>query len=421
MQQNKIIQSFRVAFQDAESKRQYDDNGYLIVKDNPITLEGVFEYAGSEIINVVDAEIVDEIDPLKIYKVYRPASELKSEQVQKGVSVLPIIDEHKFVGEKKKHLNPDRRDGVIQGAVIGMPRFNAPYLIADLIFYTSDIVQKIKDGKVELSLGYTSRMIKQNGVFNDEKYEFVMKDIVPNHLSLVEKGRSGSVVAVQDHLLINKENNMNLEELLAALNALSDEDKTKVVAALSGEKTVGDNEPPKVTDNNPEDPPKVTDDAGLEAKIDQLIEASKAAGDFTALKDEFKSMLKDSEEKKAVADEEAKKEEAVKDEEIKALTDSVANLQKAQAEGKKVKEVIKLIRQVSHKTGAVADADIERFDTAEGLAKHFVDSHGMPKPFASSIDNLKSFAANNQRQSAVTDSAPKPTAQLPDELSFLKV
>lgn len=419
MKQTKLQQAMTVALKDAGTKREYDENGYLIVRDNPITLEGVFEYAGSELINVVDAEVADEIDPLKIYKVYRPASELKSEQVQKGVSVLPIIDDHKFVGEKKKHLNPDDRDGVVEGAIIGMPRFKAPYLVADLIFYTSKITKKIESGKVELSLGYTSRIVKETGFFDGERYDFVMRDIVPNHLSLVDKGRSGSEVAVQDHLLINEVTKMTLEEILAHYDELNEGDKIKMREALDakqGEKVVEDSDAVKDEDEFGEAGERLHD---IDKKIDAILEAAKASDGLDALRDELKTMIKDSEEKKAVADSDEEK-EAVKDEEVKALTDSVAQLQNALAEQKRVKEVVKLIRQVSHKTGAIADSDIERFETAESLAKHFVSTYNMPKPFASSIDNLKSFAANNQRQVALTDSAPKTATALPDSLSFLE-
>ena len=64
---------------------------------------------------------------------------------------------------------------------------------------------------------------------------FIQTDIRANHLALVEAGRNGSDVAVQDALkftLDSKELLMNLEDILAQISALSDEDKAKLLATL---------------------------------------------------------------------------------------------------------------------------------------------------------------------------------------------
>ena len=46
--------------------RKIDENGYLLVENNPLTKEGVFPYSGAQI----------GLDPPdRIFKVYRPAEE----------------------------------------------------------------------------------------------------------------------------------------------------------------------------------------------------------------------------------------------------------------------------------------------------------------------------------------------------------
>ena len=66
-----------------------DENGFVYVEKRPISKVGVFEYLGSSI----GAE-----DPDRIYKVYRPAEELSSQDTIESFKLVPWIDDHEMLG-----------------------------------------------------------------------------------------------------------------------------------------------------------------------------------------------------------------------------------------------------------------------------------------------------------------------------------
>jgi hypothetical protein len=56
-----------------------DDNGFWLIENNPISKEGVFPYLGKT--------ISPQLEPNKIYNVYRPFNEISKEDTLK--SILP--------------------------------------------------------------------------------------------------------------------------------------------------------------------------------------------------------------------------------------------------------------------------------------------------------------------------------------------
>lgn len=66
--------------------KQVDHNDFWYIKDNPLSKVGVFPYLGKQ--------ISSELEPDKIYQVYRPAEELLSEETISSFKLLPIVDDH---------------------------------------------------------------------------------------------------------------------------------------------------------------------------------------------------------------------------------------------------------------------------------------------------------------------------------------
>lgn len=52
-------------------------------------------------------------------------------------------------------------------------------------------IEKIIKGKVEVSVGYSNQLKKENGTFDGDQYEFVQTGIRANHLAIVDVGRCG--------------------------------------------------------------------------------------------------------------------------------------------------------------------------------------------------------------------------------------
>ncbi|QKQ46813.1 DUF2213 domain-containing protein [Achromobacter denitrificans] len=171
------------------SKRQTDVNGYLLVRDNPITKVGVFPYLGREI-GAPDAD--------RIYQVYRPQEELEMPETIASANLVPWIDEHEFLGVEG---TPAEKKGV-QGTTGESARFEYPYLRNSIRAYSDFMKNLIDRGKVELSPSYRCRYEFSEGVFDGQRYDAIQRDIRFNHLASVEEGRTGPDVAVQDCLTI---------------------------------------------------------------------------------------------------------------------------------------------------------------------------------------------------------------------------
>lgn len=193
---------------DSKSNRYFDENGYLVIKDNKIAKAGVFDYLGRE--------ISDSLPETEIYKVYRPWEEL--EKSAKDFEGMPLKYGHEWV-------QPEKRDIKI-GAVSGEVKLEEPYLIADIKIYDKGAIEEITNkGIVDLSPGYKAHYKQESGEYNGEKYEFKQEDIKYNHLAVVENGRSGKEVRIADEMpqgSKNREvNNMPKNLKQDALYALS--------------------------------------------------------------------------------------------------------------------------------------------------------------------------------------------------------
>ena len=162
-----------------------DDNGFWIIKKNPISKEGVFPYLGHT--------ISDECEPNKIYKVYRSGKTLKESVPTWDNPPKPFIEDHEMLGEGFTAVD----DRHVQG-VISNPVYEDGVLYADIAVYSESLKEAIENGKKELSLGYFCKYKKEHGTFDGEEYDYVQEDMVGNHIALVEAGRCGSDVKVFD-------------------------------------------------------------------------------------------------------------------------------------------------------------------------------------------------------------------------------
>lgn len=202
------------------SKRIYDENGWLFIPKNPISKAGVFPYLGSEI---------GAPEPTRIYNVLRSPEEL--EKSAETFRLIPIIDDHELLGSIGTSTDERTPAGTTGESVT----YEHPYLYSS-IKITSDALQKqIARGKIEFSPAYTCDWVPEAGTYEGETYDYKQVIKHGNHLALVDKGRTGSDVAVLDHYAFDTGGllPMTLEEIIAAAGALSEEDKAKLSAALS--------------------------------------------------------------------------------------------------------------------------------------------------------------------------------------------
>ena len=209
----------RVAL-DAESKRTYDDNGFLHVSISPLTRVQVAPYHGSEIPGWQSLGL----DPERIYKGYRSAEELSKPETIESVNGVPSQLTH--------HM--DYADAPAKATRVGSTgtdaAFHDPYLTNSLHIQDKKAIDRINDGSMrELSLAYRYKPIFTAGVSPDgEKYDFLMTDISANHLALVDEGRAGHEVLVYD----SKEGEKSMAEEVKTPQA-TDEEPAKQEAAVA--------------------------------------------------------------------------------------------------------------------------------------------------------------------------------------------
>ncbi|ENJ7584659.1 DUF2213 domain-containing protein [Providencia rettgeri] len=253
------------------TKRTYDNNGWLEVKDNPISKVGVFDYLGAEI----GAPVPD-----KIYRVLRPPEELASEATINSFKLTPFIIEHEMLG---KHATPAEKKG-IQGVIGENVYFDPPYLRANIKIFSDAALSNIDSGKIDLSPGYRSKYEFTSGIYEGQHYDAIQRHLRGNHLALVDEGRTGPDVAVQDHLVIT----IDTKELIRMNEEENKEKQTADEGAFTAEQVTALKsiiaeviaQTQSSTDENPEEEKKSTDaNPEEEQKAEEAVAAAEVAAE----------------------------------------------------------------------------------------------------------------------------------------------
>lgn len=178
---------------DAQSVRRYDNNGNLHVAVSHLTKAQVRPYYGSEIIGWQRLKL----EPTKVYYGYAPPEELSRPETIESTNGIPIqLDHHPDYADDpqlKTRVGSTGTDGA----------FREPYLDNSLHITVENAIRRILDGSMrELSLAYSYTPDFTSGKTPEgDPYDFIMRDISANHVALVEQGRAGRDVLVQDSQL----------------------------------------------------------------------------------------------------------------------------------------------------------------------------------------------------------------------------
>lgn len=327
------------------SARVVDDNGWINVEGNPISKVGVFDYLGSEIPGAPD--------PNKIYQVYRPAEELSRPETLESFKLIPFINNHTWLGAEGANPGDVGVDGIVGEKVY----FDYPYLKANLRVFSDEMKQELESGRTQLSPAYKYDVEHAPGVFEGQPYQYVQRNLrCGNHLARVDEGRTGPDVAVMDQAINQNsdgDKTMPLEELLAAIANLSDEDKAKIAAAANLAPAVAAT---PVVDEDPENPMPVEDeDPNAPKAEDEDPEAPKAE------------------------DEDVPSDTKAQDAKIAALTKRVTDLTKqvkAQDTGALLKELGKRNELASRLTQHIGAFACDSMDTV-AVAKYGLEKLGI--------------------------------------------
>ena len=197
------------------SRRKIDANGFLKVKSCNLTKEQVACYYGREIPNWKEFGL----EANKVYHVYRPEIELA--KAVESFNNLPLTREH--IEVETDNVPKDK----IVGSLGDHAEYKSPYIKNSLIVYDQQDIDNIMNGnKKELSCGYRYTPVKKDGEWHGQHYDFVMTNIIGNHVALVKEGRAGHDVVVADEkpefdneqyndIIEEKDNEMFFDKLLA--------------------------------------------------------------------------------------------------------------------------------------------------------------------------------------------------------------
>lgn len=166
-----------------------DINGWLEVRDNPISVAGVYPYRGASLPEPAEAD--------KIYNVLRPPEELSDPETIASIKLVPWIDDHTMLGDAAGGIPAEEKG--IAGVVGEDVYFENDTLYANIKLFSSAQARKVGAGKKELSLGYQCKYEYAPGVYLGQPYDFVQRCIRGNHIASVGSGRMGPMVAVLDH------------------------------------------------------------------------------------------------------------------------------------------------------------------------------------------------------------------------------
>ena len=206
---------------DKGSVRSVDENGFLHVKISPLTRVQVAPYYGKEIPGWRSLGL----DPDKIYKGYRPESELKKATTIESINGIPIQLRH----------HPDFAEDPAKDTRIGATgtdgKYASPYLMNSLHFFDKKARDLIESEALrELSLAYRYKPDFTPGKTEDgQEYDFIMRDISGNHLALVEQGRAGHEVLVYD----SKRSDMDREEIANLVQDALDKKLSGILGAFT--------------------------------------------------------------------------------------------------------------------------------------------------------------------------------------------
>jgi len=147
------------------------DEGYIRA-DAVVTRTGVFTYRNA------DGSIRREL---------RHPDEVFKQDSLSTLSMIPITDGH----PAERLVNADNARELTVGHVGENIKVDAPHIMASLAVIHADGVESVDLGKRSLSLGYKVDLVKEDGIYNGERYDYRQTNIRYNHLALVPRGRAG--------------------------------------------------------------------------------------------------------------------------------------------------------------------------------------------------------------------------------------
>ena len=198
---------------DKASARTMDIDGRMHVEMSNISKAAVNPYYGREIPGYKELGL----DANKVYQMLRHPDEL--EKAAPTFRCLPLMIVHRPIAAD------DHPKELVVGTIGSEVTFDGTYLKAPLAIWTAEGIAAVKSkAQQEISCGYRYKPDMTPGTFEGQAYDGVMRDIMGNHVTLVERGRAGRDVLVSDSNFLGDLSNMRNAQFLAKLKAFLAQD-----------------------------------------------------------------------------------------------------------------------------------------------------------------------------------------------------
>lgn len=204
-------------------KRRVTPEGYLLCEDVPLARTGTQIYQDGEVpVPAKDGVIRIQRDPDEVFRPETVASAMGKD----------LVDEHPYEAQPTDDgfdVNPENYRELTRGVVLNPRRgegTQSDLFLADILVKDANAIKLVQDGKVELSCGYNA------------DYETLepglgrQRNIVINHVALVDAGRCGARCSIGDEDTMRTRDGKTVNPLqrgLLALNRIRDNFKKKTL------------------------------------------------------------------------------------------------------------------------------------------------------------------------------------------------
>jgi len=159
------------------SKTKTTQDGYLETEAT-VTRTGVFKYMNA------DGTIRNELR--------HPDDVFKKESLD-SMKMIPITDGH----PEQRLVNSKTAKELQSGYVGESIHVDGKYIKAPLVVTDETAIGKIKNGKNQLSLGYTADVISESGIYDGKHYDSRQTNIKYNHLAICNVARAGAEASIK--------------------------------------------------------------------------------------------------------------------------------------------------------------------------------------------------------------------------------
>ncbi len=159
--------------------KNFNENGYLVIKCI-FARTGIQERYGFEINSDFEQD--------KLYKEHRSPEEVFKSEVLEGFKNIVITNDH-----PKETLTIKNTKFYAVGFVSSTVKIvDNSYLECEITIFDDLTIKDIQNGKKELSAGYTYQL----ELVQHSNYDYIQKNIKPNHIAVVQAGRCGSACSM---------------------------------------------------------------------------------------------------------------------------------------------------------------------------------------------------------------------------------